>query len=304
LTKPRLLVVSHDAGGAELISAWLGRHLDEWDAALVIAGPAPEIFSRKLATQLPRVEGLPPLDDVSFVLCGSSATAQLERRAVRASRAAGVRCAVWLDHWVNYRMRFIADGELVLPDEVWVADEYAAKIAETELPGADVRLQGNPYLEDFASEVRALDAAHPSDRDRRDTLERILYVTEPVSLAAERATGDPRGWAYTEFDVLERYLRDLDGRNGARMELRVRTHPSEPSDKYDELLGAAGGPVVQRSVPGVGLAEDVAWADTVVGCDTMALVAALAAGRRTVSLLPPGAPGVSLPHPQIERPSG
>jgi hypothetical protein len=36
--------------------------------------------------------------------------------------------------------------------------------------------------------------------------ERILYVTEPTSVAAERATGDPLGWGYEERDALRGYL--------------------------------------------------------------------------------------------------
>jgi hypothetical protein len=301
MSRPRLLVVAHDAGGAEIVSAWLRRHLDEWDSELVLDGPAVAIFARKLGDRLPRHGDLPALDGVSLVLCGSSATAPLERRAVRAARAAGVRCAVWLDHWTNYVLRFTAVDGLVLPDEVWVADEYAAVLARAELPGADIRLKGNPYLEDFAAEVSRLE-------DRRGVgaaaVERILYVTEPISAAAERATGDPDGWGYTEFDALRRYLAELAGREGAPVELRLRAHPSEPPAKYDGVLSEADGRIVMRAASGASLAEDVAWADTVVGCDTMALVAALAAGRRAISVLPREAGGVSLPHPEIERPLG
>ena len=60
------------------------------------------------------------------MLCGSSGGSDLERGVVRAARAAGVPSAVWLDHWVNYPARFVLDGESVLPDELWVADEHAA----------------------------------------------------------------------------------------------------------------------------------------------------------------------------------
>ena len=49
------------------------------------------------------------------------------------------------------------------------------------------------------------------------------------------------------------------------------------------------------------LAEDFAWADTVVGCDTMAMVVALAAGRRVVSAIPAGGRPLSLPFAEIER---
>ncbi len=55
------------------------------------------------------------LDGVDLVLCGSSGASDLERVVVRAARAAGVRCAVWLDHWVNYPARFVLDGESCSP---------------------------------------------------------------------------------------------------------------------------------------------------------------------------------------------
>ena len=31
----------------------------------------------------------------------------------------------FLDHWTNYRERFLLDGSPVLPDELWVGDEHA-----------------------------------------------------------------------------------------------------------------------------------------------------------------------------------
>ena len=278
---PRLLVVAYDAGGAEIVSSWLRRHRGEWDVAVAVDGPAANVFSRKLGDDLVLEPELPPLDGVAFVLCGSSGAATLERRAVREARSAGVRCAVWLDHWVNYAMRFELDGVSVLPDEVWVCDMHAAALARAELPGADVRLKGNPYLEDFAAEVRRL--ADVRDPD----VERILYVTEPNSVATE---------------ALTKYVLYLAGRHGGgEVELRIRTHPTEPPDKYDAVLaGHADG--LRHCVSGEAtLAQDVAWADTVVGCDTMAMVAALEAGRRVISVLAPDTPAHLPPDPRIER---
>ncbi len=301
MSRPRLLVVAHDAGGAEIVSSWLRRHRREWDPALVLDGPAVAIFARKLSDEVPRYDGLPLLGGVRFVLCGSSGAAPLERQAVRAARAAGVRCAVWLDHWTNYTARFVSDGALILPDEVWVADDHAAALARAKLPGADVRVRGNAYLEDFAIEVRTLEAVGRSDRAGVERVERVLYVTEPTAAVAEHATGNPRGWGYTEDEALAGYLQHLARREGPPVQLRLRTHPSEPSDKYDPLLAQHATTVELRAAPGATLVEDVAWADTVVGCDTMAMAAALAAGRRVISALPAGARPLSLPHAGIER---
>ena len=195
---------------------------------------------------------------------------------MREAREAGVRSAVWLDHWVNYPERFD-----LLPDELWVSDEHAARIARETVPGPPVIVQGNPYLEDAAAEIRALEGP-------RGPLERVLYVTEPTSELAERLTGDPFAWGYDERDALRRYL-EL----APPAELRVRRHPAEPPEKY-------AGFGVELST-GTSLAEDIAWADTVVGCDTMAMVVALAAGRRVLSAIPPGGRPLSLPFSEIER---
>jgi hypothetical protein len=79
--------------------------------------------------------------------------------------------------------------------------------------------------------------------------------------------------------------------------LRLRTHPAEPPDKYAAEIAEFG---LELSA-GRSLAQDLAWADTVVGCDTMAMAVALAAGRRVISVIPPGGRPLSLPFEGIER---
>lgn len=243
------------------------------------------IFARRLG-EVEVLGELPELRGFELVLCGSSVSARLERRVVRTARAAGVRCAVWLDHWVNYPARFVLDGTTVLPDELWVADEHAERVARETVPGPPVLVQGNPYLEDAAAEIRALEQPH-------EGIERVLYVSEPTSVAAERATGDPLAWGYEERAALRGYL-EHRGSGGA---LRLRTHPSEPPGKYAAEIEAFG---LELSA-GRSLAQDIAWADTVVGCDTMAMAVALQAGRRVVSVIPPGGRPLSLPFEGIER---
>jgi hypothetical protein len=252
----KLLVAAHDAGGAELLSAWLRR--EEHDASLLLEGPARAIFA---GTAL---SALPPLAGFDLVLCGSSEYAPLERHVVRAARAAGVRCAVWLDHWVNYPQRFVLDGTTVLPDELWVCDEHAARLARETVPGPTVRLMGNPYLEDAVTEIAALTEPHAG--------EHVLYVTEGG-----------------EQDIVRRYLEQLP----ASTAVRLRPHPAEPPGKYVALVRE----LAIAESRGTSLVEDCAWADTVAGGDTMALVVALKAGRRAVSVLPRG----SLPFSEIER---
>ena len=133
-----------------------------------------------------------------------------------------------------------------------------------------------------------------------DRLERVLYVTEPVAGVVEAAAGTQHRAPYSEYEALTGYVQHLAQRGDPRVRLRVRTHPSEAPDKYEALLGEYAGTVELRPAPGATLVQDVVWADTVVGCNTMAMVAALAAGRRVISALPRGWP-LTLPFAEIER---
>jgi hypothetical protein len=240
------------------------------------------VFARRLPDRVP-LSAAPDVAEFDFVLCGSSGAADHERRIVGRAREAGVRSAVWLDHWVNYPERFAA-----LPDELWVCDEHAARTAAETVPGPRVRIMGNPYLEDVAAEIHALEQPHGPG-------ERVLYVTEPTAEVVGRLTGDPLAWGYDERDALRAYLERPELAPPAVV--RVRRHPAERAEKYAALLDAFG---VEAS-EGTTLAQDIAWADTVVGCDTMAMVVALAAGRRVLSAIPPGGRPLSLPFEAIER---
>jgi hypothetical protein len=291
----RLLVACHDAGGAEVVSSWLRCRSDDPPAVCLLEGPARAIFARKLGPELRLAETLPPLGDFELVLCGSSSQATLERRVVRAARAAGVRSAVWLDHWVGYLPRFVLDGELVLPDEVWVSDEHAARLAAEALPGAQILQRGNPYLDDLTAQVRALD----SRRAAGERGERILYLTQPTTAGALAATGDPLGWGYEERGALRGYLERLAKAPPAAV--RIRLHPAESAEKYAGVIEPFTDRLALELTHGTSLAEDCAWADTVAGTDTMAMVVALAAGRRVVSVIPPGGKPLSLPFEEIER---
>lgn len=261
---PLILVCCHDAGGAEVVSSWVRRHLDEWDIEYLLAGPAVKIFERKLGVRPPFIVSGNP----DFFLCGTGSSGW-ERNAVDVAHALEVPSAAYLDHWKNYRERF---GEH-LPTAIWVCDQYAEEMAREEFPEAVVLLRGNPYLEDFAEEVEVIE---PPDEDGTH---RILWIDEP----------DYR-------DRFRPYVRAL-----RRAEILVRLHPAATSGDRKAALAVYAG-VCDPRVAGDGetLAENVAWADVVVGADSMALVAALAAGKSVVSVL--HKKDATIPYPEIKRP--
>src|SRR5262245_8268538 len=97
----RILVVCHDAGGAEVVSSWVAHH-SQYNYAFIIEGPAADIFSAKLGrvdTLEPTLLDHPPdkhdltslVDKYNLTLTGSSMDSNLERRAIQFARCCDTR---------------------------------------------------------------------------------------------------------------------------------------------------------------------------------------------------------------------
>ena len=157
-----ILVVCHDAGGAEIVSAYVKKNKDQYVFYCCVSGPALNIFDKKglQSLCLPQEVSLESCFADSgqvydMLLTGTSWTTDLERRAIAMAREKGILTASYLDHWVNYRQRFgyPADGwEKTLPDQIWVGDMYAYKQAEKD-GFLSIHLVRNEYFEEIREEI-------------------------------------------------------------------------------------------------------------------------------------------------------
>jgi hypothetical protein len=284
-------VVAHDAGGAEILSSWLSRAPRSCSA--VVAGPAAAIFRRKC----PEAEYLSldeALDKCTWVLCGTGWQSSFEREAIVFGRARGKKTVAFLDHWVNYRERFQEAGQSVLPDEIWIGDADAERIARPLFPEIPVVLQANPYLEDLLVEIARMSAGKP-----RPSAASILYVCEPVADHALMQYGNERHWGYTEHDALRFFLENIDCLRQKIDVITIRPHPSERAEKYHWARDFTALPIKfggQQT-----LLEETIESDIVVGCESMAMVVGLLAGKRVISTIPPAGRPCQLPQGGIEH---
>jgi hypothetical protein len=255
---------------------------------MLAEGPAAGVFARKLprATKISALSGQP---DVTRIVCGTSWPGRVEWEAVGLARRLGIPSVAILDHWVNYRRRFERDGTYHWPDEVWVCDETALRLARTALPEVPIRLIENPYRLDVLEAAQRL-TAEPSTAGIR-----ILYVTEPTAEAALLLHGDPRFFGYTEDEALRGFLARVAAWPDVRA-IIIRAHPSEPPEKY---AWACVHPRVRLDATSP-LVAQLAWADVVVGCNSMAMVVATWVGKRVLCAIPEGGRGFALPTEGIE----
>lgn len=284
--KGPIAVVAHDAGAANHISAWFG-------AAKMSAvhgsfgGPAQDIFGRQCPWMTDgRFSDFLP--QCNTLITGTGWASTLEHDARKLAKRAGCRTIAVIDHWTNYRARFVRDGEEVLPDEIWVTDEYAKKLAEIEFPGIQVVQLQNAYLEKLVAEVREHEHGRTVSPE-----ENILYVLEPIRQAW--SSSEQPG----EFQALDFFVQNLEAlRLDGNALIKLRPHPSDAAGKYEQWIEAQKGLKISLDASST-LAESIAWSDVVAGCHTYAMVVALAAGKRVISSLPSWGGVCALPQAGI-----
>jgi hypothetical protein len=292
----KILIVSHDAGGAEILSSWV-RHHAEYKYYFILDGPATEIFQRKMSILKNSPKSLLNtfIQKTDWVLTGTSWASDLEKIAILLAQKQKRKVVSFLDHWKDYPQRFEYEGQSCFPDEIWVGDEDALKIARNFFSQEKLRLVPNPYFQDIKDELKNTKAASEQTAKKR-----ILYVCEPIEDQSIREYGHPLHWGYTEYDAMRLFLEKLHNiiPLGKVERVGIRRHPAEPKNKYDNILHEYPAIPIQKREGNL-LIEDCVWADWVVGCESMALVVGLIAEKTVFSCIPPEGRICSLPQKEI-----
>ncbi len=283
-----IAIVAHDAGAANLILGWICERQHE-NLRLCVSGPAADIFQR-WRPQICITDIESALRDARLLISGTSASSiDLEHQARLSAKQIGVRSVGVIDHWVNYKQRFVRHGEFLLPDEIWVSDEFAWSIACACFPGQLVRRINNYFLD---AQVQSI-AVKTKKKSGRELLN-VLYLLEPIkeNWGQEDVPAEMQA---LNFFVQNRSLLGI----GYNAQIRLRPHPSEAPEKYTDWCMRYEELDIGVDCTGT-LSDLIAWSDVVVGCQTAAMVIALHAKRRVVSVMPPWAPACALPHEGIK----
>lgn len=275
---PPIGIVCHDAGGANQILAMC----DETELAgakAYMEGPASDLWRKKFPSRSIASNLAELLAKTQTLITGTGWASRLEHDARIAARQLGIRSIAVLDHWTNYRERFMRDGKLVLPDEIWVVDAYAMEIARQTFPDLPICQKPDRYAE---QQIRGITSVSEVEGNE------LAYLLEPAR--SDWGRGEPG-----EFQALRYFLAQLP-QLGLPEDtiIRLRPHPSDPPGKYAPFLNTARPwPVLREDGDLTATLSRARW---VAGCQTYALTVALKAGRTVFCSLPPWAPACVLPH--------
>jgi hypothetical protein len=287
-----LAVVCHDSGAANLIFAWL----DAWNASdtlgkhefrLHLMGPANSVWLAN-PVNLTHVKIYSDLHEAlngaNCVLTGTGWSSSLEHDARKIAIDMQIPSIAVIDHWVNYEQRFKHHGEIILPDSIWVSDQYATSLAQSIFKNLKVFELPNTYLVNIVNKIPKIPKCTFN----------LLYVLEPL----RNNWGKGIEGEFQALDFFAENIRSIVKKK--RVNITLRPHPSDPPGKYTNWIKANSYLNVSLDQHET-LNEAIAGSRWVVGAETFAMVVAITSGRSTWSSLPPWAHRCRLPQTGIKH---
>lgn len=283
-----LAVVAHDAGAANIIR-YLIRNIQSKKLLFCLEGPALSIIgkSRKNLKNLNLTECL---KQSKTLLSGTSnKDIKLEYEARKLAKNNNITSFAVIDHWVNYKERFIRNNLEILPDEIWISDQYALKMASQCFNNVPICLIENMYVNNEVKKILRT-------KNNKISYNKIkfLYLLEPIDEVWNNSntSGD--------FEALNFFINNVKSiTSNSDMHIVLKPHPKEKSDKYDKWCKDISNTYNIYIDKTSTLSKLISWANIVVGCQTSAMVIALKAGKKVICSLPQNAPECQLPHDKL-----
>ncbi len=273
-----VLIVSHDAGGANLLAHWCDKWKTRVKFIYKVAGPALKIFNA-LNLVKTAIEQYPNPDSVGAVVTSTGWQSSIEYDAIRWAKQHNIQSASYLDHWVNFQDRFIRDGNTLYPDEIWAGDRDALNIAKAQFSSKNIkfRFMRNQYFCDLKRKI----TSHDSKADS------ILICLEPIR----------NGISYSQ--VYPRLAQYLSNSKYKTNRVVIRDHPSG-CDTGLEVLNNLLTPQFNVIISRQALWQDLACACAVVGYQSSVLAYACYLNITGISYYPVDKLEPILPHKDIE----
>jgi len=273
--------VEHDAGGANPRDAWISDIAPEVRPEIVATGPAAMILRSLVNQLLDRSQLDRAVLRHSTVISGTGWMSDLEHEARLLAARFGRRSIALLDHWTDYAGRFVRGGVSSIPDEIWVVDDVAKAMAESEFPSVAVTIQPNRYLDKM---IRAVGAPDSSST-------RALFLSEPIR----------KPWRSDGCEVVD--IASMIAVASLRLQLppvaqfAIRPHPSQHSDDCLALAEVLGARLLDQDTDDLTTSlRSAAW---VFGLESYGLLVAAESGRQAISCLPPAAQRCRIPSNKV-----
>lgn len=262
--KKKVLIASHDAGSANLLSNWAKNYGYTYDYDFLLKGPAIKIFKQNFPKIIIK-KSIPKNQNYIFVITGTSLISRLEIDVINSFKKK-IKTIAFIDHWINYKKRFIKNNKYILPDEIWVTDIIAFKLAKKIFKKITIKLKYNYYLINLKKNFKKLDNKN----------KKYDYI-----FASNNFKKNTKANPMINISSLEIFIKFLSKLSNKKAKILFKLHPSENIQKYLLIRKKYNNVFFDKNMS---MIKCLSLSTTLVGCETMALVVAKKLGLRTINL--------------------
>ena len=198
-----------------------------------------------------------------LIVSGTSLGDSLDKKLIIWAKKNNIPSISLIEHWSWYRKRFELNGELILPDYIFVNDQIACDDAITDgLPAEKLVIAGNPVLEELRNRSnKELNRDKLLVQYNLPTHKRVIvFISEELASEFNNTDSD---LGYDEFTVLKKIIEHLEPSDY----LVIKSHPVESLDKYNSFVNNQ-----IKTIQNMDIHELNCIADYVVGMASMLLL--------------------------------
>ncbi len=275
----KLLVVVNDAGGAHQIASYLKFQNKKFDAILM--GPAKNIFKEyDLKFKNCNQKKLKILvNSYDLIITGSGWQTNLEKKAIFFSNFFKKKSITILDHWSNYKERFLLNKKKNLPSEIWTNNLLSKKllIEDKFFKKTKIKIIKN-YFKKYIIKNSIRNKILKNN---------ILFCCEPFIKSVD---------GFSTTDLIKSFIKFISKKK-ININLNIRFHPSQnlKNVKFDTKLKDN----LNIKISNNSLINDLSNTNIVVGCNSYSLIVALWINKKTYFFFPNENMRTKLPSKKI-----
>ena len=254
-------IVCNDAGSANIIVNWI--RVYRYNYFIKTQGPAKKIFKRILPKVNVNIGLRNIITKSEIIITGTSDKNNLDNKARAISIKNKKKVVAVIDHWVNYKKRFLYKDKLILPSEIWVTDKHSFILAKKIFKDIKIIRKKN-FLENSIKTIK---------KKKITKIRNYLYFLEPINNSIE-------------FLALKNfYIFLLKNNIDKKINIKFKLHPRENISKYKLFLKLFN-KFNYQIINDIDLKSLLNWSQIILGMTSYALVLGFKSKKPVYSLLP------------------
>jgi glycosyltransferase involved in cell wall biosynthesis len=264
--KKKIAVACKDPGAANLIF-YLLKYMQPKQVNYYTKNPSSNLFKRNKSKRYSKKTIKDLFRNMDIFICGTGTT-DFEKKALIESKKNKIFSFSVIDHYTNYRERFLYKKKYFFPNVILTTSKEAFKKAKTVFPKKKISLIKNYFLFDFQKRIE-------SQKDKKKKY--IVYISEPYSNL---------NLDY-EFKSLIYLLKNYDKMKFKSNKIIIKLHPRDKKNKYNQIIN------VYKKKLKISLNSDIdnvkllSQAEAIVGLCSYLLEVSSKVGLKTFSCILP-----------------